>query len=413
MRSVIISIGDELLIGQVLNTNAAFIAEQLNSVGIEVSRVVTVGDEKAEIVRCFEEQYNHADVIIITGGLGPTHDDVTRSAICEFFRVDCIPNDEARTIVERFLRQRNSPWTSAAEDQTLVPRGARVISNRFGTAPGELFERDGKHVIVMPGVPYEMEAMMTDFVVPFFCGKQTGSFILHRTLKTTGIAESVLATRLGNIEEIIQGEKLAFLPSPQGVRLRITVAGSDGTTCKQKLNAIESRIRAKAEKFIYGIDDEELEEVVSRILTERKLSIAVAESCTGGMIAHSLTNVPGSSNYFERGVVTYSDRSKSDILKVPEHLIQTHGAVSEETAKAMASGIKQISQTDIGISTTGIAGPSGGTPEKPVGLVWIGYSDSRETIAIKFNFGEGRLRVKQRTTQAALDLVRRKLLGLD
>ncbi|MBI1806440.1 MAG: competence/damage-inducible protein A [Ignavibacteria bacterium] len=413
MNSVIITIGDELLMGQVVNTNASLIAGKLNSIGIEVTRIVTVSDDESQILKSLEEEYPRFDVVIVTGGLGPTHDDITRSAICKFFHTDLISDNEARNNIEAFMKARNHPWSEAAENQTLIPRGATVISNRHGTAPGELFERDNKFVVVMPGVPYEMEAMVNEFVVPFFQQKATGKIILHKTLMTTGISESVLATRLGNLDELLEGEKLAFLPAPTGVRMRITVVGSDRVRCEQKLLRIESRIRAEAEKFIYGVNDEELEEVLGRLLAERKLRIAIAESCTGGMIAHKITNVPGSSHYLDRALVTYSNQSKIDLLGVPRELIEKHGAVSREVAEAMALCIRLQANVDIGMSTTGIAGPSGGSTEKPIGLVWIGYSDSRQAIALKFQFGNDRLRTKERASQAAMELVRRMILKIE
>lgn len=413
MKSIIITIGDELLIGQVINTNAAFIAEKLNSVGIEIGRVLTVADDQTEILNSFRENFDRFDVIVVTGGLGPTHDDITKKAVCSFFRTDLVSSDEARENIAKFLRLRDRPWSDAAEEQTLVPRGAVVIPNNQGTASGILFERPEKYFIAMPGVPYEMEGMMDDFILPYFRKKSTGNVVLHRTLKTSGISESVLSNRLGNIEEITRNGTLAFLPSPSGVRMRISVVNTDRTAGEQALHEIESRIRAKAAKYIYGSDDEELEEVVGRLLTERGLKLALAESCTGGMIAHHITDVPGSSNYFERAVVAYSNQSKTGLIRVPKELIESRGAVSPEVAEAMACGIRTIAGVDIGISTTGIAGPSGGTPEKPVGLVWIGYSNRSKTFSRKHQFGGNRTRVKEQATQAALELLRRTLLGID
>lgn len=413
MSAIIITIGDELLIGQVVNTNAAFIAERLNEVGIPVTDMVTVADDEEHILRSLREQVDRHEVAVVTGGLGPTHDDITRGAVCAFLRVDLVRNPEAEQNVRTFMEKRGRPWSTAAENQALVPRGATIIPNRHGTAPGELFDLAGRSLIVLPGVPYEMEAMMRDFVVPYLRERNAGNVILHRTLRTTGIAESVLAKRLGPIDEILDGARLAFLPSPSGVRLRITMTGNDRSACERKLAGIEDRMRKKISKYIYGTGDEELEEVVGTLLAERGRTIAVAESCTGGHLANKITHVPGSSRYFERGVVTYSNRSKTELLGVPMELIERHGAVSREVAEAMARGMRTSASTDIALSTTGIAGPSGGTAEKPVGLVWIGYSDSREVLALKFQFGDERIRIKERASQAALELLRRKLLGME
>ncbi|MBI5020301.1 MAG: competence/damage-inducible protein A [Ignavibacteriales bacterium] len=412
MRAAIISIGDEILIGQVINTNAAFIAQKVSPLGISVSKIIVAGDNEEDIISALETEYLCHDILFVTGGLGPTHDDITRSAICKFFRTNLVSSADARKYVEEFLRQRNRPWSEAAENQTLIPDGAKPIPNKFGTAAGEFFDCDGKYVIVMPGVPYEMESMITDFVIPYFQNISQTYFIIHRTLMTTGIPESELATRLGDLNQMLQGAKLAFLPSPAGVRLRITVEGKDSDESNRLIKTIESDIRQKAEKYIYGVDDESLEEALGKLMIERKLTLSIAESCTGGLIANKLTNVSGSSKYIERAVVTYSNKSKIEMLSIPEKLISTHGAVSREVAEEMARSIRNLSCTDIGISTTGIAGPTGGTPDKLIGLVWIGYSDSNETIALRFNFGEGRLRVKERATQAAMDLIRRKIMKI-
>lgn len=413
MKAEIITIGDELLIGQVINTNTAYIAEKLNGVGISVERMTIVGDKDQEILDAFKEAYEKYDVVCVTGGLGPTHDDVTKKVVCKFFNTDLVMNEEALVNVKRLLKSRNMPLTKLNEEQALVPRTCTVIRNPHGTAPGMFFDQNKKYFIVMPGVPYEMKAMMENFVVPHFSKRASGSAIRHRTLKTTGIPESFLAQQLGNLDELLQGAKLAFLPASTGVRLRITVQEKYSQSAERKIQEVEKRIRAKAEKYIYGVDDEELEQVIGKLLTKKKLKIAVAESCTGGLIADRITNVPGSSNYFERGVIAYSNQSKVDLLGVPQELIEKHGAVSREVAEAMAEGVRKISSANIGISTTGIAGPTGGTPEKPLGLVWIGYSDNKGTFALKFNFGEDRLRVKERAAQAALELTRRRILKIN
>jgi nicotinamide-nucleotide amidase len=258
-----------------------------------------------------------------------------------------------------------------------------------------------------------MKEMVDQSVIPFLSKKVKGSVIRHLTLRTSGIAESLLAKQLGDINELLDGAKLAFLPSATGVRMRITVLGQDLQSVESKVKEVEQRIRAKVQKYVYGVGSEELEEALGRILTERGLTISVAESCTGGLIADKITNVSGSSMYFERGVAVYSNQSKTELLNVPKELIETHGAVSKEVAEAMSRGIRRLAGTAIGLSSTGVAGPTGGTPEKPVGLVWIGYSDRETTLALKFNFGDDRKRTKERAAQAALELVRRKVLKIE
>lgn len=416
MKAEILSIGDELLIGQVINSNASYIASQLNSVGIFADRMTTVGDSEDAILDAFAKAFDTHDVVTVTGGLGPTHDDITRAAVCKFFKTDLIVNEEALERIKQRFKLRDIALIKRNEDQALVPRGCTAIQNLHGTAPGYLFKRDRRYFIVMPGVPGEMRGMMDEFVVPYFEKKGTGTSILHRTLKTTGIAESLLAEQIGEINALFDpdsGTTLAFLPSATGVRLRISVRASSREEAKRLVGDVELKLRSKAGRYIYGTDSEDLEEVLGKILAERRLTISVAESCTGGLIADRFTNVSGSSNYFERGIVTYSNESKIMELGVPREHIDLHGAVSREVAEAMAFGVRSKSNTDIGLSTTGIAGPTGGTSEKPVGLVWIGYSDHHQTLALRFNFASDRRSFKERASQAALELVRRKLLKIE
>ena len=415
MNAEILSIGDELLIGQVTNSNASFIAEQLNTVGIFADTMTTIGDDEQAILGAFDRAYRTHDVITVTGGLGPTHDDITRAAVCKFFKTNLTRDDEALANIKGIFAKRNITLIKRNEDQALVPEGCIVMQNHVGTAPGYFFERDKRYFIVMPGVPSEMKEMMTRFVVPFFDKRGIGTSICHRTLKTTGIAESLLAEKIGDIDRLFlpdSGLTLAYLPSAAGVRLRISARASSRPEALRLIQEVEGKLRTMVETYIYGTDTEELEEVLGKLLAERNLTLSIAESCTGGLIADRITNVSGSSRYFERGLVTYSNEAKIDELGVPISMIEQYGAVSREVAEAMALGIRTKSGTDIGLSTTGIAGPTGGTPEKPVGLVWIGYSDKYEATALRFNFGDQRLRFKERAAQAAMDLVRRKLLKI-
>ncbi len=409
----IITIGDEVLIGQVVNTNASFLGQRLSDVGLEVVRTIVVGDDYDEIMRAFKEYNASYDAVFVTGGLGPTHDDITKKVVADFFGAKLVEDADVLENVKDRLARRNIPLKQVNRDQALVPEGCTVLMNHWGTAPGMLFEKDGKFFAVMPGVPHEMRNIMTEHLVPRLKEKVVGQVIRHKVLKTAGIAESSLFELLGNLDDILGGKaKLAFLPSQFGVRLRISVKAKTAEEADVIADEVAAKIQAKAQKYIYAEGEVDLEEALGNLLKERGLTLAVAESCTGGLISHRLTNISGSTAYFERGVVTYSNQAKVEILHVPEELIQKFGAVSEEVARAMADGVRAISRTDIGVSVTGIAGPTGGTEEKPVGLVYIGISDVRGTMVDKHNFPDERVRFKDRASQAALELVRRRVLGL-
>jgi nicotinamide-nucleotide amidase len=414
MKAYIITIGDEILLGSTLNTNAAFIGTQLFDINIPVVKTSVIGDDNLSILNEIKSASEVADLILITGGLGPTHDDVTRKSIVDFFNTELVDNNEVLEDIKALFEKRKRKLSPANIDQAKIPIIADAIRNSHGTAPGEWIEQDGKIYVVMPGVPYEMESMMQSYVIPKLHEKigQDQSIILRKMILTTGIPESTLYERFGNLDELLNGGKLAFLPNQYGVKLRISVEGTDEKELQNKMMEIEQRIRSKAGRFIYGVGDEQLEAVVGRLLIEREFKIATAESCTGGLVGNMLTNVSGSSKYFERGVICYSNAAKVEILKVNEDTLAEHGAVSMEVAMQMAEGIKSTSGADIGLATTGIMGPTGASTNKPVGLVFIGYCDDKVCTAKKFQFGEERLLNKERTAQAALDFVRRKLLGI-
>lgn len=414
MKAYLISIGDELLIGQTINTNVAFIGSLISDINIEIIKSTVIGDDHKSILDEFGLASSKADIIICTGGLGPTNDDITRNAVVQYFKTELVHNDEVIEDIKSMLKRRGRELKKTHEDQAMVPKIADVIRNENGTAPGYWIEENKKIFIVMPGVPYEMKAMMNNYVIPKLIETigEPKEFIKKVTLQTTGLPESVLAERLGDPDELLSGAQLAFLPNQYGVRLRVTVRSSSEETANNQLLEIEQKIRSKVGRFIYGRGDENLEEVVGRLLKERELRISVAESCTGGGLADRITNINGSSTYFERGVVTYSNAAKVEILKVNEDVMLEKGAVSAEVAMQMAEGIKSISGSDIGVSLTGIMGPTGGVANKPVGTVFIGYCDDKVCTAKRFQFGEDRILNKNRATQAALDMVRRSLLGI-
>jgi nicotinamide-nucleotide amidase len=414
MNAHIITVGDEIIIGQVLNTNAAFIGKELAENNIKVVRTSVVGDSEPEIIQEFKKSYEENDIVIVTGGLGPTHDDITRKCIVDFFNTELVKSNEVLDDIKALFRKRGRRVTKINEGQALVPKIANVIRNSLGTAPGVWIEKDDKIFVALPGVPYEMKEMMTSYIIPTLKEKLGAPEIIaiRKTLLTTGIAESTLFERLGDLNDLLGDSKLAFLPSEFGVRLRITSEANSEEEAQNKISEVEQKIRSKAGRYIYGKENELLEEVIGKILRERGLTLAVAESCTGGLISNMLTNISGSSTYFERGIVSYSNVAKVEILKVNEDMIVENGAVSIEVARQMAEGVKAISGTDLGLATTGIMGPTGATPDKPVGLVYIGICDEKVCTAKEFQFGDDRILNKQRAAQAALDMLRRHLLGI-
>jgi len=414
MNAHIITIGDEILIGQTLNTNAAYIGEQITDIQINLKKSSVVADKEEDILKEFKECMDENDLVIVTGGLGPTHDDITRKCIVKFFHTELIQNKEVLEDIKSLLSKRGRELTKINEDQSLVPKIAKVISNELGTAPGLWIEKDTKIFVVMPGVPYEMSAMMESYVIPEL-KKKLGNLDFaekRATLLTTGIPESLLYEKLGDINELLKDAKLAFLPSQFGVKIRITITDENEELVNNKLIEIEQKIRNKVGRYIYSKKDENLEQVVARLLSERGLTLAIAESCTGGHISNLLTNISGSSKYFERGIISYSNASKVEILRVNEDTITEYGAVSLDVSRQMAEGVKSTSGTDLGLAVTGIMGPTGAGTGKPIGLVYIGLCDDKVCTAKKFNFGDDRLLNKQRTAQAALDMLRRYLLGI-
>jgi nicotinamide-nucleotide amidase len=413
MKAHIITIGDEILIGQVINSNAAWIGEKLSNIQVDVNSTSVVGDDVKQILQEFQRVFDANDLIIVTGGLGPTHDDVTRKCVVDFFKTELILDENVLSDIKKFFEIRGRELTKTNEEQALVPKIATAIRNPRGTAPGYWIEKENKIFVVMPGVPFEMKGMMEAFVLPRLEDKiENKKIIVRKNLLTTGIPESMLYDKLGNIDELMEGNKLAFLPNQFGVRMRLTVSGETEEIAKNRLDEIEQKIRLLVGHYIYGKEDELLEEVIAKIMIDRGLKLAVAESCTGGLISSRITNVPGSSQFFERGVITYSNASKVELLHVQEDAIQKYGAVSLEVCRQMAEGIKAISGIDIGISVTGILGPTGATPTKPIGLVYIGLCDDKLCTAKEFHFGDNRLMNKDRASQAALEMLRRHLLGI-
>lgn len=416
MKSKLISVGDEILIGQIINTNAAYLGEKLFSAGIPADKTVVIGDEENVLILELDDAVRNYDVTIITGGLGPTHDDITKPVLVKYFKDELIQDDKVLEHVKKIFSSRNIQMPDINIEQAMVPKKSRVIWNELGTAPGMLFESDNRIIISLPGVPYEMKAMTENFVLPYLAGKLKSEgrvYLNQRTLLTTGLGESSLFQKIGDIKQVTGDAKLAFLPSAEGVRLRINVQSDSPADTDRQLDEIENRLRWKIGKYVYGINDERIEKVIGDLLRKTKKSLSVAESCTGGMISERIVSIPGSSDYYLGGVCSYSNKEKVRILGVSEETLNRYGAVSEETAIEMAEGVRKLTESDYSVSTTGIAGPDGGSAEKPVGLVWIGYSDSEISFAKKYNFGSNREINIKRASMRALEILRRKLLNTD
>ena len=399
MKACIISIGEELLIGQTINTNAAWIASRLNSLGIETREIVVITDDHAEILRSLKTCGERADIIIITGGLGPTRDDVTKHALCAYFDTKLVMSEQILADVKDYLAKRGRTINELNRQQALVPEKARLMPNPYGTAPGLWFEEGGKSFIAMPGVPYEMREMVEKHVLPGFRKLPRQQYILHKTVLTHGIGESDLAQLLSSWEdELHPSITLAYLPSMGIVKLRLTARGTDEEQLQVTIADEIHKLSKHISKYIWGFDDDSMEKKAGELLNSSKHTLAIAESCTGGFTAHQITSVPGSSDYFRGSIVAYDNRVKIDILGVEEETIRTHGAVSKQVAEQMAEGAKKALQADYAIGITGIAGPDGGSKDKPVGTTWIAvagrqlkdvqhfvYADNRERNIIRAN----------------------------
>lgn len=414
MQAEVISIGDELLIGQVVNTNASFIAAKLDEIGIPTGRIVTIGDTPESISHQLAESLEKADLIITTGGLGPTNDDVTKKVIAEFFGLGCEFSEEAFRSCKAFFDRRGIKMSESNRSQGEVITGAIVLQNTRGTAPGMILKDlkgyPGKYVVIMPGVPYEMEAMVTLSVQPFFT-PLSRQCIKHTTLMTAGIGESTLSEMIGDEKEwISKGTMLAYLPHSAGVRLRVTTRGTEQDDVAKANEAAVSELAKRVGKFLYATTDMPLEEYVGKLLRDRGLRMSAAESCTGGLIANRITNIPGSSDYFDASFVVYSNEAKMSALGVSKATLERYGAVSEEVAIEMAQGCLTKSGSDIAISTTGIAGPGGATETKPVGMVCIGLVTNEKLGNLKISktmvFTNDRLRNKDRFSESALNMMR-------
>ncbi len=402
--------GTELLLGQIVNTNAQYLSQKLASLGIDLYFQTTVGDNLNRLKSAIDIASKRADILIFTGGLGPTSDDITKEAVCEYLGKKLILDQEILNKIENYFKHRGARMPDINKKQAYVPEGAIVLENKYGTAPGFIIEENNKIAILLPGPPFEMQPMFEEYVVPYL-EKFSKEKIYSRVLKFIGIGESSIEERLRDFIQNQSDPSLALYAKPFEVELRISTKKSSEPLAKDLLDQIESKVRSLLGEYIYGVDNQTLEEVIVEMLLQKGLKVSVAESCTGGLICNKITNVPGASNVFDRGFITYSNEAKVKELGVSEEALKNFGAVSHEVAKQMAQGALNNSLADIAISTTGIAGPTGATKTKPVGLVYIGIATKNYVDSFEFKFSGDRLRIKEIASKAALDVLRRTLIS--
>ena len=406
----ILTIGDEILYGQITDTNSQWMSAELDELGIRVIRKTTVGDTEKDILEAFSEAEKRADIVLITGGLGPTNDDLTMPMLAKYFDSKIVMNQDVLNHVQYFFERRGRVFTELNRNQALVPEIAEVLHNELGTAPGTWYERNGKIFVSMPGVPHEMKNLMKSLVIPKLSAFFQTPVIYHKLIKTVGIGESYLADKIKPWEDSLPKHiSLAYLPSVGHVKLRLTAVGDDKEILKQEVQSLIDDLMPMAAKYIYGYDGMTLEKAVGEMLLAKGKTIALAESCSGGYVQHKITSVAGSSAYFQGGVVPYHNDHKINALGVnPDTLVQ-FGAVSEECVKEMAEGVRKLFKSDIGAASSGIAGPDGGTEDKPVGTVWIAYADGEQTVAKKLQLTQNRALNIDLTGISVLNLVRKSL----
>jgi nicotinamide-nucleotide amidase len=406
----IITIGDEILYGQIIDTNSQWISAELDKIGVKIFRKTSVGDNREEILEILKESEERSHIILMTGGLGPTSDDITKQTLAEYFKSKLVLNKEALEDVTNFFKSKGKDLSELNRQQAFLPEACECIPNKSGTAPGMWFEKNEKIFISMPGVPFEMKAMMQQEVLPRIGKRFKTPVIFHKMVKVVGIGESYLAEKISDWETKLPSNiRLAYLPSIGEIKLRLTATGKDKEQLKQEVESEILKLRKIIPKYIFGFDDDLLEKVVGSMFEKRKMSISSAESCTGGYLAYLLTTIPGSSAYYWGSVIAYQNQVKTEMLGVRKETIEKHGAVSEETVKEMAEGVRKKFGTDIGVSSSGIAGPTGGTEEKPVGTVWIGYSDKNQTLAKKLMLGNDRDINVKLTCIAVFNMIRQTL----
>ncbi|HNW57898.1 MAG TPA: competence/damage-inducible protein A [Bacteroidales bacterium] len=412
MKAAIITIGDELLIGQTVDTNSAWIGAEMSKSGFDVYRITSIHDRKDDIIYALNEVAGKADVVLITGGLGPTSDDITKQTLCEYFNTRLITNDEVLRMLEEMIRRNNFAMNENNRHQADVPESCKVLTNAKGTAPGMWFEKDGTIFVSMPGVPHEMKYLMTEHVLPELNKRFTSQVIIHRNIMTFGLFEAKLAETLIDFEaELPKNIKLAYLPAFGIIKLRLTATGQDRNILSGNLNFQVDKLYKIIPEYIYGEDEELLEMIIGKLLKTKNKTVSTAESCTGGEIAHMLTSIHGSSDYYNGSIVAYANSVKIQILGVKKELIDKFGAVSEEVVKEMATGAKKLFNTDYSVATSGIAGPDGGTEMKPVGTLWMAVASEKGVIAEKVTLGFDRNTNIRRFSLSALNLLRKQIIN--
>jgi len=411
MKAEIITIGDELLIGQTIDTNSAWMGAELSSAGFDIHRKITIRDNRSDILQALSDSSGKSVVVLMTGGLGPTSDDITKQTLCEFFNTKLVLNEEVLDMIEKMMLRRNFPMNENNRKQAEVPESCMVLTNNAGTAPGMWFEKDDTIFISMPGVPVEMKYIMNQHVMPELKKRFTSQVIIHRNVMTYGTPEARLAEILAVFEAGLPGHiKLAYLPSSGIIKLRLTGSGTDHKSVSDSVEIQVDKLYNIIPDLIYGENEESLELVIGKLLREKKKTLCTSESCTGGNIAHLITCVPGSSDYYIGSVIAYSNSVKIQLLGIDKRIIEKEGAVSEPVIRAMAEGAKRILKTDYCVATSGIAGPDGGTPEKPVGTIWIAVASGSGTVAEKHTFGTDRIANITRFSLVALNMLRKQII---
>lgn len=413
MNATIVTIGDEILIGQIVDTNSSWIAEQLNLTGIQVNEIRSISDNHNAIIKALADLESNVDLVVFTGGLGPTKDDITKKSLAEYFNSNMVENEDVLKHISELFKKRGFNLTETNRQQAILPDNCIPLKNGSGTAAGMWFERSGTIFVSMPGVPFEMRGIVKDELLPRLQKLINGNIIIHKTIMTQGIAESFLAARIRHWEEDLNtAVKLAYLPRPGIVRLRLSAIGRDRDELNALLETEVSKLLKIIPNDIFAFEDTSLEKVLGELLSKKGLTVSTAESCTGGRIASAFTSIPGSSAYFIGSIVAYSNDIKVNNLKVNQTDIEKYGAVSEKVVRQMAENIRLQTKSDFGIATSGIAGPTGGTEEKPVGTTWIAVSSAEKCISKRYNFGEHRGRTIERASLTSLNMLRKTVLGI-